>query len=95
MVESRSGLLCSECEYRKTAVCTGCTDMEKPFWSDSCPIKSCCEAKKHSHCGECEEFVCSLLHAFAYDVKQGDNGSRLENCRKWRRGSEKGVAGAL
>ncbi len=90
MIESRCGLLCSECEYRKTVACTGCTDMEKPFWGDSCPVKSCCEAKKHSHCGECEEFACSLLHSFAYDAKQGDNGTRLEHCRKWRQGCGKG-----
>ena len=58
--------------------------MEMPFWADSCPVKSCCEDKNHEHCGTCENFTCELLHQFAYDEKQGDNGKRIEQCKKWK-----------
>ncbi len=84
MTESRCGLLCSTCQYRETMGCRGCVEMEKPFWGDSCPVKSCCEEKEHGHCGECGNFVCSLLHKFAYEMEQSDNGARLEQCRQWR-----------
>lgn len=57
--------------------------MDKPFWADSCPVKACCESKKHNHCGECDNFVCSLLHAFAYDMEQSDNGVSIKQCKKW------------
>ncbi len=83
MVESRCGLLCSECSYQKQMVCKGCTTIENPFWGESCPIKSCCEASKHNHCGQCKNFSCDLLTRFAYDEKQGDNGKRIQQCRCW------------
>ena len=51
--------------------------------SDSCPVKSCCEKKGLQHCGECDDFVCPLLHTFAYDMEQSDNGARIEQCQKW------------
>lgn len=83
MIESRCGLKCSVCEYRETMNCSGCTAMEKPFWGDACPVKSCCENKQHAHCGECAQFPCVLLHEFAYDEKQGDDGKRIAQCRLW------------
>lgn len=84
MVESRCGLLCGQCEYREKMGCAGCVNMEEPFWGDSCPVKSCCEEKGHGHCGMCPAFPCELLHGFAYDPQQGDNGLRIEQCRKWK-----------
>ena len=83
MVESRCGILCNECEYRETMGCKGCVNIDKPFWGDSCTVKSCCEEKKKNHFGECKDFVCSVLHSFAYDKEQGDNGLRIEQCKKW------------
>ena len=83
-VESRCGLLCSACGYREQMNCAGCVHIEKPFWGDSCPVKACCEAKQHEHCGQCKEFPCDLLNGFAYDEKQGDNGERIEQCKRWR-----------
>lgn len=84
MIESRCGLRCNECDFRTTMGCNGCVNIEKPFWADSCPVKSCCEEKGYQHCGECESFVCPLLHTFAYDMEQSDNGARIEQCRKWK-----------
>lgn len=83
MIESRCGLLCSECEYREQMGCKGCTQIEKPFWGDCCPVKSCGEEKGKEHCGVCDSFPCDLLHQFSYDKEQGDDGKRIEQCKKW------------
>ena len=73
MIESRCGLLCAQCAYREQMNCPGCVHMDKPFWGDSCPVKSCCEGKKQEHCGTCSAFPCELLTSFAYD----ENGIRF------------------
>lgn len=83
MVESRCGILCGKCEYREKMNCGGCVHIEKPFWGESCPVKSCCEGRSLTHCGMCENFPCDLLKQFAYDKEQGDDGKRIEQCRKW------------
>lgn len=85
MIESRCGLRCGQCEYHDSVPCPGCTQIAKPFWGENCPVKACCEERGHVHCGECGEFSCALLHQFAYDEKQGDNGARIEQCKRWRR----------
>ena len=51
-MESRCGILCSKCDWKKTEKCKGCSNIDKPFWG-VCPVKSCCEEKKLEHCGEC------------------------------------------
>lgn len=83
MIESRCGILCSECEYRENMNCKGCVEMDKPFWGDSCPVKACCENAEHEHCGQCSTFACELLNEYAYDNEQGDGGKRIEQCKKW------------
>ncbi len=82
-IESRCGILCNECKYREPMGCSGCTQIDKPFWGDSCPLKSCCEDKTHQHCGQCSNFPCDLLKQFAYDKEQGDEGKRIEQCKCW------------
>ncbi len=64
--------------------CTGCVNIDKPFWGDACPVKACTEGKAHAHCGQCADFPCQLLNQFAYDEKQGDGGKRIEQCRLWK-----------
>ena len=83
MIESRCGLLCSECAYREKMDCSGCVAITKPFWGDACPVKACCEGKKLDHCGSCPDCPCELLTRFAYDKEQGDNGNRIEQCKAW------------
>ena len=85
IIESRCGILCSQCNYRAEVNCKGCLNIVKPFWGDSCPVKSCCEDKELKHCGECDSFPCELLKQFAYDEDQGDDGLRIEQCRSWAR----------
>lgn len=82
MVESRCGIVCSECKYREEMGCKGCVNIAAPFWGE-CSVKSCCESKGHSHCGQCGGFVCEELDRFAHDPKEGDGGKRLDQCRKW------------
>lgn len=86
MITSRCGILCSECAYKEQVGCTMCVQIEKPFWGECCPVKSCCEEKGHEHCGQCPQFPCGLLTQFAYDKEQGDDGKRIEQCRKWAAG---------
>lgn len=74
---------CSECKLMKEKVCNGCINIKKPFWADTCSVKECCESKKLECCGKCEKFACNLLESFAYDKENGDNGLRIENCKKW------------
>lgn len=83
MIESRCGILCSECTYKEQLNCTGCVNIDKPFWGESCPVKSCCEGKNLKNCGACTDFPCELLNKFAYDKEQGDDGKRIEQCKKW------------
>jgi hypothetical protein len=80
MIESRCGILCSECEYQ---IGMGCTAIEKPFWGDSCPLKACCEGKGLEHCGRCDGSPCELLIGFAFDENRGDGGRRIEQCKAW------------
>ncbi|WP_270524827.1 DUF3795 domain-containing protein [Longibaculum muris] len=84
MIESRCGIKCSECEYKESMGCQGCLNIVKPFWGEACPIKDSCESQGYQHCGECDNFPCETLKAFAYDEKQGDNGLRIQQCEIWR-----------
>lgn len=83
MIESRCGIKCSDCSYKDQVGCKGCVNIDRPFWGDLCPVKSCCEGKSFSHCGNCDDFPCQLLNAFAYDKEQGDDGLRILQCQKW------------
>ena len=46
MIQSRCGILCEKCHYKEELGCNGCVNINKPFWGESCPVKSCCENKK-------------------------------------------------
>lgn len=85
MVESRCGILCSQCGFKERTGCAGCIEIDRPFWGESCPVKNSCESKHYAHCGECGAFPCEMLKGFAYDPEQGDGGARIEQCRKWRK----------
>lgn len=89
-VESRCGLICSECDYQEKMNCPTCTVMDKPFWGDGCVIKSCCESRGHTHCGECQEIPCEQLTAFSYsESPDGDDGARIRQCGEWQAAAQK------
>lgn len=83
MVESRCGVRCDLCERKEAVHCTGCVQMEKPFWGGICEVKKCCEEKQLvEHCGQCSEFPCAMLANMG--VEQGfDPKPKIEQCRKW------------
>lgn len=84
-MESRCGILCGGCPFRRARECGGCVEIQKPFWGESCPIKTCCEGRGLDHCGQCGDFPCGLLKQFAYDPEQGDDGRRIAQCEAWRK----------
>jgi hypothetical protein len=70
--------------------CKGCLNISKPFWADSCRVKSCVENKGLNHCGECKDIPCEILLSFSNDEEQGDKGQRIEMCKLWsKNGVEK------
>lgn len=81
-MDSRCGILCGKCSWKKKGKCCGCVNSDKPFWG-TCPVKSCCESRKLEHCGECGEFPCTQLKEYAYAEKEGDFGVRLDQCKIW------------
>jgi len=83
MIESRCGIMCSRCDYREKMNCAGCLNIDKPFWGDSCDVKTCCEERGYKYCGQCPDFPCETLKAMSYADEEGDNGERIENCRMW------------
>ncbi len=87
MIESRCGICCTQCNAKESygVDCPGCVNIAKPFWGN-CSVKSCCEGKGLSHCGECADFACELLKSFSYATDgHGDDGERIRQCEKWRR----------
>lgn len=82
MFESRCGVLCNDCQRRDQVNCSGCTQMERPFWGGECGVKTCCEGKGLDHCGLCEQFPCQMLASMG--VEQGhDPAPRLAILRHW------------
>ena len=43
MIESRCGIKCGSCAYKEQMGCAGCLHIQKPFWGEGCPVKSCVE----------------------------------------------------
>ncbi|MCX8130241.1 MAG: DUF3795 domain-containing protein [Clostridia bacterium] len=83
MVESRCGLLCSECSYKEPCNCGGCVETNGHPFHGECPVAVCCQNKGHSHCGQCAEMPCKQLYEYSYHEEHGDNGARIEMCKKW------------
>lgn len=82
-IQSYCGLECSECEYKKSnGNCNGCVAMGGKMLWGSCPVAKCAIDKNIRFCGECGDFPCELLHSFAFDKENGDNGKRIENCKQ-------------
>jgi len=63
--------------------CKGCLAIDKPFWG-VCDVKLCCESREHDYCGQCLDFPCEVLNEYSYAGEpDGDDGKRIETCRKW------------
>lgn len=94
MVESRCGIECNKCKYKEKVGCKGCTNIDKPFWGESCDVKSCCEGRGFEYCGQCPDFPCETLKDMSFAEVEGDNGLRIENCRKWQKAEQAIIARA-
>ena len=86
-VQSRCGLLCGKCTFRKSHNCAGCIETNgRPFHGE-CPIAVCCQGKGLKHCGECAIIPCEKLNRYScLDPEHGDKppGARIEICRLWK-----------
>ncbi|MCL2576198.1 MAG: DUF3795 domain-containing protein [Defluviitaleaceae bacterium] len=84
MIKSRCGVICDtqKCKEAFGIDCEGCVNIEKPLWGE-CDVKVCCEGKELENCGFCKDFPCQMLNAYSHDEEHGDNGARIEQCRKW------------
>ena len=87
-VESRCGIVCSECSCECDGRAKGCISIPKPFHG-MCEVKACCESKKLLYCSECPEFPCDLLNKYAYDPAHGDEGKRIKQCSAWLEAEKK------
>ncbi|MCK9171325.1 MAG: DUF3795 domain-containing protein [Treponema sp.] len=83
MFESRCGVRCSVCGRKADGICTGCLVMEKTFWGGECKVRSCCTGRKLDHCGQCPDFLCSMLSNMG-KAEGFDPSVKLAQCRTWR-----------
>jgi len=85
MIESRCGILCSECEEYIAKKCEGCIALNgKASWKDSdCSLSRCVIDNGLTHCGECADFPCDMAAEMSHDEDAGDNGKRIEQCKIW------------
>jgi hypothetical protein len=83
MIESRCGLLCSECSFRESFNCGECKNIPEYCGENNCSKK---DSNGHTLCGSCEKTTCGKLHSYSYtDPNHGDNppGARIKRCKKW------------
>lgn len=81
-IDTYCGLNCEGCEFQQGHHCGGCIATEgKPFHG-SCEVAECAIRRGKRFCGECEEFPCDILKRYSFDAEHGDNGERIENCKK-------------
>ena len=83
MIETRCGLLCSQCGYKESHNCGGCIETDGNPFHGECPVAVCCQNKGFVHCGECPGIPCEQLKQYSCDEEHGDNGARIEQCKKW------------
>jgi len=82
LVDSYCGLKCFKCESREKNNCGGCVATGgKPFYG-KCEIAECAISKHKRYCGECEIFPCEVLKKYSFDREHGDDGARIENCKR-------------
>lgn len=83
MVESRCGLLCSQCTWRERMNCPGCLKTHGQMFHGQCDKAICCEGRGHEHCGKCGGFPCNKIIELANDPVHGDGGKILDRLRQW------------
>ncbi len=83
------GLSCKDCTFREPCGCKGCIATGgKPFHG-KCDVAECAVKKQQAFCGSCESFPCDILTRYSYDKENGDNGARIESCKRIKAELEK------
>lgn len=84
-VDSRCGLHCTGCGWKKSSGCGGCIETAGHPFHGACPVAACCQDRGFAHCGECPELPCRLLTDYSCDPEYGDDpaGLRIEQCKRW------------
>lgn len=82
MIDTRCGLSCENCSYKKPCNCLGCVVTNGNPFHGKCPVAECCQNKGFAYCGECPELPCSLLTDYSCDNEHGDKpkGARITKC---------------
>lgn len=80
----KCGIICSECSYAAEANCSGCEPSAGNMSWGTCELAKYAISKEVSNCAYCRDFVCDMLHSFAYHKEHGDNGARIENLKKYK-----------
>ena len=63
---SYCGVYCGNCgNYKQNLNCLGCRN--EPSMVDDCPTRTCAIERKLLHCGECDDFPCTVLNDFYND----------------------------
>lgn len=76
------GLCCRTCEYIEKCGCKGCiASGGKPFHGE-CEVAECAKSRNKRFCGECEDFPCEIITRYSFDAEHGDNGERIESCKR-------------
>ena len=82
ILDTYCGKKCYECEHKEKNICSGCISSKgKPFYG-KCEVAGCVIIKNKKFCGECEFFPCEILKKYSFDKIHGDNGERIEHCKK-------------
>ena len=80
--DSFCGLKCKECQFKAIHDCKGClASGGKPFHG-KCEVADCAISKKKRFCGDCADFPCKILKKYSFNKEHGDNGARIENCKR-------------
>ena len=85
MIDTRCGLHCDGCSFKKSHNCKGCIETNGHPFHGECPVAICSQSKGFVHCGECPLIPCELLTQYSCDPVHGDNppGARIIQCKKW------------
>ncbi|MBN1500082.1 MAG: DUF3795 domain-containing protein [Spirochaetes bacterium] len=69
---------------QRLVACEGCRSKNVSMYCINCSIKKCAIMKNIEHCGDCDEFPCSPLKAFAKDGSPHHEGliEDLEKLKK-------------
>ena len=82
LFDSFCGQKCGECKFRFLNDCKGCiASGGNPFFG-KCEIAECVISMQKRFCGECEIFPCEILKKASFNKENGDDGARIENCKK-------------